>query len=124
MNDELEDQASLNEWLDKMMDDPKFVAAMLKEREAFERSTRRLCPFGTCEISVDPRNNKVFAAVGLVGCGCDNLPGWRSKYYEGLPKPGWDAKPVGRHGGRIAQSRRKHRKHRQFVDYLYDIGAR
>jgi|JI10StandDraft_1071094.scaffolds.fasta_scaffold11205_10 hypothetical protein len=120
----LEESKKLDDWIEEMMKDPKFVAALLKERAAFERSTRRLCPWGTCEVSIDPWNNKIFAAVGLVGCGCDNLPGWRSKYYEGLPKPGWDAKPVGRHGGRIARSRRKHRKHQRFCDYLYEIGAR
>lgn len=126
MNDELEaeEAEALLDWLEEMMSDDKFVTALIESREKYARSVARLCPFGTCEINIDPVDGKIFGAIGLVGCGCDVLPGWRSKYYEGLPKPGWDVKPVGKHGGRIARSRRKHKKHQCFLDYLYSIGAR
>lgn len=93
-----------------------FLAPQCDERE--ERLVERLCPFGTCVTLTDPADNTVFGGWGSVGCGCDSLPGWRSKYYDGLPKPGVALKPVGRHGSRIARSRRKHAEHKRWVASL------
>jgi len=100
--------ATLDAQLAKSMDVPELARAYSEARARYERAVARLCPFGNCEVLVDPIDRTVQGGMGPVGCGCDNLPGWRSRYYDGLPKPGWQAKPVGRHGGRIAASRRKH----------------
>ena len=74
------------------------------------------CPFGNCVVEVEAGTGLVHAAYGPVGCACDYLPGWRSKHYEGLPKPGWDVKAVGRHGGRIARSKRLRREYAAYLD--------
>lgn len=104
----------LDAWLDDLAQDPKIAEYMRQERERLDRGIPRNCPWGICEVLVDPIDNTITSTIGLVGCGCDNLPGWRSKYYEGLPKPGWNVKPVGRHGGRIARSRKKHRELKKY----------
>ena len=87
---------------------PAEQAAYEHARAVYDRSEPHPCPFGACTVMVDPVTGKISGASGPVGCGCDNLPGWRSVHLAGLPKPGWNAKPVGRHGGRVAASRRKH----------------
>jgi hypothetical protein len=86
--------------------DPDLIVQIKLARKRLDRSYQRWCPWGRCEISIDPVDNTTVSAIGVIGCGCDNLPGWKSKYYEGLPKPGFAAKPVGRYRGRIERKRR------------------
>lgn len=81
--------------------------ALEQDRLAFERSSVRRCAFGHCTVHEDPVTGEELARFGPVGCGCDNLPGWDSRHRAGRPKPGWQVKAAGRHGGRIAASRRK-----------------
>lgn len=89
-------------------DSPTYAAVLARVREQYARAVARPCPFGNCAVDIDPLDNTIISGVGPALCGCDNLPGWRATRWDGLPKPGWSAKPVGRHGGRIAASRRKH----------------
>lgn len=110
----------LAEMLDIDKTTPEFREAYAQAQARSERQVDRRCPFGNCWTWIDPLDRTVVGGVGPVGCGCDSLPGWRSKYYEGLPKPGWAAKPVGRHGGKIAASRRKHARHAR---WLADLDA-
>lgn len=70
--------------------------------------TEKLCPFGRCCIAV--QGTIIVFAYGPVDCECSNMDGWRSRHYEGLPKRRWNVKPVGRHGGKIQASKRKHEK--------------
>lgn len=86
--------------------DPDLIVQIKLARKRLDRSYQRWCPWGRCEISIDPVDNTTVSAIGVIGCGCDNLPGWKSKYYEGLPKPGFAVKPVGRYRGRIERKRR------------------
>ena len=94
---------------------PEFRAAYADAEARSARQVDRRCPFGNCATFIDPLDGKITGGFGPVGCGCDTLPGWRSPYYDGLPKPGWSAKPVGRHGGRVAASRRKAREHARWL---------
>ena len=110
-----EDIIELDAYFDKLVaDNPTLYQMIWRERAKLARSIPRPCPWGSCEICVDPVDNKIVSAIGPVGCGCDNLSGWKSSYYEGLPKPGWAAKPFGRHGGRIARSRKKTADHNRW----------
>ena len=95
-----------------------FAAAYDLARERGARAVSRPCPFGSCQVDIDPLDGTIVSAVGPVGCGCGNLPGWRSQHWDGLPKPGWTVKAVGRHGGRIAASRRKHAEHGRWLEEL------
>lgn len=113
-----EEEEWLDAWLNDLAEDPVIMKYMIEERVRLGRGIARSCPWGICEVLVDPIDNQITSTIGLIGCGCDNLPGWKSKYYEGLPKPGWDVKPVGRHGGRIARSRKKHREHKQYQQHI------
>lgn len=100
--------------------DPATAKALAAEAAAlYERAVYRPCPFGNCDTAIDPLGNTIASSAGPVGCGCDSLPGWRSRHYDGLPKPGWPAKPVGRHGSRIAASRAKHADHQRWLDDLH-----
>lgn len=119
-----EEEQWLNAWLEDLAENHGLMEFLEKERERLARGIPRLCPWGCCEVLVDPIDNQITTTIGLVGCGCDNLPGWRSKYYEGLPKPGWNIKPVGRHGGKIARSRKKHREHENYMNELRGLGWR
>lgn len=110
-----EEQDEIDAWFENLLSDKKLLEFLDQERKRLERGVPRNCPWGCCEILIDPLDNKIITSIGLVGCGCDNLPGWRSRYYEGLPKRGWNVKPVGRHGGKIARSRKKHREHAQYL---------
>jgi len=103
-------------WLDELMTQPGFPEAYAEANARGARSVTRLCPFGNCSVDIDPLDNAIIGAAGPVGCGCDNLPGWRSQHWDGLPKPGWHAKPNGRHGGRVAASRRKHADHARWLN--------
>jgi hypothetical protein len=97
-------------FFDECMKDPKFARIYAERKAKYDRAEQRLCAFGNCVMEVDPVDERVLSGVGPVGCGCEWLPGWRSQRYGGKAKPGWPAKPFGRHGGRIAASRRKHAK--------------
>ena len=112
---------SFDDYIAKQMEDPKFMEEYLASRKVMDRCYHVLCPWQRCEISIDPVTNVIVTAIGPVGCGCDNRPGWRSKYYEGLPKPSWMAKPQGRHGGRIAAGRRREAEHEKFLDHLVEM---
>lgn len=102
-----EEEIEIDDFFTRLMEDPEFVRILAQEREKLDRCYQVPCPWGTCEISIDPLTNRIEMSIGVVGCPCDNTRGWRSKYYQGLGKPGWNAKPYGRHGGKIAKSRRQ-----------------
>lgn len=102
-------------WLDDLIGEeiaksPAFAKAYREAGEQMERAVRRRCPFGHCVCDIDPLDGKIFGGIGDPFCGCDNLPGWRSSHYEGLPKPGWSGKARGRHGSRVQRSRRRRRE--------------
>lgn len=110
-----EEDAWLDQFFADLAEDKEFMDLLRVERDRLDRSFQRLCSWGTCEYSIDPVDNKIVSSIGIVGCACDGLPGWRSQYYDGLPKRGWNIKARGRHGGRIAQSRRKHAEHARWL---------
>lgn len=116
------DEDRIPAWMDT--DDPvkraEIRAAMREARARFARLINRPCPFGNCRVLIDPVDNTVEPFFGLAGCGCSMLPGRNARHYDGLPKPGWNTKPVGRHGGRIARSRHKHASHAR---WLKDVNA-
>lgn len=99
-------------------DTPEFHAAVAEARARLDRAVQVECAFGNCVMDVDPVDGRVFGGMGPIGCGCESLPGWKSPYVDGKPMLGWAAKPVGRHGGRIAASRRKHAAHARWVESL------
>lgn len=104
-------ECELDAHIAESMNEPAFRAAFEASTAKYARAVTRICPFGNCTVDIDPVDRTIMGGAGPVGCGCDSLPGWRSPYYEGLPKPGWAGKAVGRHGGRIAASQRKHADH-------------
>ena len=94
---------------------PEFAKAYREAGERYERAVRVPCPFGRCFCEIDPLDGRIFGGVGDSLCGCDNLPGWRSSRYEGLPKPGWTGKARGRHGSRVQRSKHRRREWQQMV---------
>ena len=105
------DRTEADEFLSWIDNTPEFRAAYAQAQARADRQVDRPCPFGNCTTWIDPLDRTVCGGIGPVGCGCDSLAGWRAKHYDGLPKPGWNVKAVGRHGGKIAASRRKHAAH-------------
>ena len=85
----------------------RYDRALVEAEAKFDRAVRRRCPFGRCIVDIDPLDGKIFGGMGDPYCGCDNLPGWRSKHYDGLPKPGWTGNARGRHGSRVQRSHRR-----------------
>lgn len=70
--------------------------------------TKKLCPFGRCSIGV--QDNVILFDSSPFGCECSKMDGRKPRHYEGLSKPRWNVKPVGRHGGKIQAAKRKHEK--------------
>jgi hypothetical protein len=115
------DDEVLEQWLNNLLEDPEFMDSLKAHQKQLDRAEHKMCPWGRCEFSIDPLTNTIIGSIGLIGCECDLLPGWDSKYYEGLPKPRWDVKPVGRHGSRVQRSRRRNKRLRESLDQIHRI---
>jgi hypothetical protein len=115
------DRETFDDYLRKQMEDPEFMKGYLHARKVMDRTYQVLCPWGRCEYSIDPVDNTIVTSIGPLGCGCDYFPGWKSKYYDGLPMPGFAVKPYGRHGSRIARKRKITAQHERWLDELVDL---
>ena len=79
--------------------------------EAIE--TMHLCSWRTCTVYV--ADGEITGGMGDPLCGCDNLPGWKSPYPAGTPKPQAPVKARGRHGSRVQRSARRRIEWRRMV---------
>lgn len=102
---------------------PEIRRIIKEEQTIMDRSIDVTCAWGTCNHIYDPVAKHLVGGWGDVFCGCENLPGWRARHPEGLPKPSVPIKAKGRHGSRIQRSRRRKQ---EWLDWrkqvAYDIG--
>lgn len=87
--------------------DPQLMKFFQEAQEELEAATYRLCPWRNCEVAISSTTGKIISTIGPVGCGCDSM----APYWDGLPKPGFNIKARGKHGGRIARSRRRMKRY-------------
>ena len=90
--------------------DPLIIQALADARARRDRLIEIRCAWGTCVELYDPVERVSTGGWGRSLCGCDNLPGWRSRHPEGKPKPAAAVKVRGRHGSRIQRSRARRRE--------------
>lgn len=95
---------------------PEIVKAIKEEHDIIDRSLAVSCAWGTCTHIYDPVEKYLHGGWGDALCGCENLPGWRSRHPDGLPKPSVPVKAKGRHGSRVQRSRARRREWRQMVE--------
>lgn len=92
-----------------------FEKAYAEAAAQLEREIPVVCGWGTCVHWYDPMKGEITGGFGSPLCGCDNLPGWKSRHPEGLPKPAAAVKARGRHGSRVQRSKARRREWVQFV---------
>lgn len=94
--------STVRTWLEDLLADmsPAERAAIDAERRELDEALRVPCAWGLCTQEVSRATGKILGGMGPVGCPCDLLPGWRSKYPAGTPKPAAPVKARGRHGSR------------------------
>lgn len=77
---------------------------MQAARDRYASLVRSVCAFGNCTVLVDSSGRNAGGA-GPVGCACEKRwTQWPDQTY----KPAFPAKVRGRHGSRVARSRRRH----------------
>lgn len=89
--------------------EPVDRAAVAHWLEEYRNAIVTLCAWGYCTVETSSTTGKVIGGMGPVECPCDHLPGWKSQYAAGQPKPAVPVKARGRHGSRVQRSRRRHR---------------
>lgn len=77
-----------------------------RERRKYGSQVR--CAWGNCTHTLD-QHGRVTGGFGVIGCPCDNTPGWNRDRPEAMGKPSFNVKAVGRHGSRIQRARRRKR---------------
>lgn len=107
-------------WIDDLIAEcgPEFAAAVEAELAELQAADRVMCAWGWCVQEVSSTTGKILGAVGPMACPCDLLPGWRSAYPAGLPKPPVPVKARGRHGSRRQRSVARRRLLDQYSEYL------
>lgn len=77
-------------------------------RARYARLAETRCAFGNCVILYDPVTRTPQGGFGPFGCAHEHLAGGNARHPEGLPKPRFAVKAVGRNRGRIERSIRRH----------------
>lgn len=106
----------IGEMLGILRSDPKVAAALDRHEAQLDRVVPYVCGWGTCVADYDPVEKRILGGYGDPLCGCENLPGWRSRHPEGRPKPGVAVKARGRHGSRVQRSRRRRAGWKEWSD--------
>lgn len=89
-------------------DTPEIRRMLAEARAQLGRAVAVDCAWGWCSNDVDPFDGVILGGAGPVMCPCENLPGWKSQYVAGRPKPPVPVKAAGRHGSRVQRSARRH----------------
>lgn len=97
------------------MNDPGFQSALEEVRAELDAATQVPCAWGYCVNDVSATTGKLLGGFGAVCCPCDMLPGWRSSYPEGLPKPAAPVKARGRHGSKVQRSAARRRSYNSWA---------
>lgn len=88
--------------------DPLFAAELAEQAAREMRLVPVTCAWGWCTEGMDPIDGRLYGGGGPTACPHDHLPGWKSPYPQGRPRPATPAKARGRHGSRVHRSKRRH----------------
>lgn len=102
-------------WATTVLTDAQVRAACEARRAEIAAATQVRCAWVACVIDVSATTGKILGGFGVVCCPCNLLPGRRSPYPAGLPKPAAPVKSRGRHGSKVQRAAARRRSYYEWA---------